>query len=101
MLHGSRMWHSYASRRTLGLGSIILVTGGEEAVVLNVGDTLLVELPDARQQSVTVLISERNRLVIEDDASARIELVPVDDDASQLGDFKLSDGFSRQTWRVR
>jgi hypothetical protein len=94
------MWHTYANAAELLAGSRLLVTGGDQAVDLSAADMLAIEFPDGRQRTADVLFCESGRLVIQFELDTRVELVRVEDETGSFAQFRLSEGFSRQTWLV-
>lgn len=94
------MWHSYASASEILAGSRLLITGGDQAVDVSAADMLAIEFPDGRQRTAYVLFCESDRLVIQLELEMHVELVRVEDETGSFSQFRLSEGFSRQTWLV-
>lgn len=94
------MWHTYANASELLRGSRLLITGGDQAVDLSAADMLAIELPDGSQRIAEVLFCERTRLVIQFELDMRVELFRAEDGTGSFAQFRLSEGFSRQTWLV-
>ena len=94
------MWHSYASAPEMLAGSRLPITGGDQAVDLSASDMLAIEFPDGRQRTADVLFCESGRLVIQFELDIRVEIIRVEDEIGIFAQFRLSEGFSRQTWLV-
>lgn len=95
------MWHSYASAFEIIAGSLLLITGGDQAVDISAADKLAIEFPDGRQRTADVLFCENGRLVIQLELDMLVELVRAEDEAGSFAQFRLSEGFSRQIWLVQ
>jgi hypothetical protein len=91
-------WHAYAAETELRAGLEIIFTGGTEVVRLMTGDQVVIEMSEASRISGVVVdrTGEQLALGFADGRMLRLHMV------SDLGlaDFKLSDGFSRQSWAV-
>lgn len=95
------MWHSYATTSDLLAGTRLLVTGGDQAAEIVVGDTLDVTFPDGGQRIAVVLFCEGHRLVIQFDLELHVELFRSEDETGSFAELRLSDGFSRQIWMAQ
>lgn len=93
-------WHAYADRAALVSGTGVLVTGGHQTVRLQSGDKLSIETPDGNRLSAVIVDRTDGRLLLAVGDGPLIRLR-----ASNEGDFfsgfKLSDGFSRESWMVQ
>jgi hypothetical protein len=93
-------WHAYADRSPLTSGTGLLVTGGRDAVRLRTGDLISIETPDRNRLSGVIVDRTQGRLLLAIGGILQIRLRSGGDSAFLL-DFKLSDGFSRESWTVQ
>jgi len=94
------MWHAYANRPVLEAGTEILVTGGHEPVRLQTADRITIETPDNNRLTAVVVDRTDDHLLLAVGDAPLLHL-NASGDGSDFDDFKLSNGFSRQSWRVR
>ena len=93
-------WHAYADRDALISGTEILVTGGHGAVRLRTGDLLSIETPDRNRLSGVIVDRTQGRVLLAIGGSLQIRLRSGGDSEFLLS-FRLSDGFSRESWTVQ
>ena len=93
-------WHAYAGRSALTSGTGLLVTGGHDAVRLRTGDMMSIEMPDRNRVSGIIVDRTQGRLLLAIQGSLQVRLRS-GGDSEFLLDFKLSDGFSRESWTVQ
>jgi hypothetical protein len=93
-------WQAYADRNPLTSGTGVLVTGGHSAVRLQTGDLMSIETPDRNRVSGIIVDRTQGRLLLAIEGSLQVRLRSGGDSAFLL-DFKLSDGFSRESWTVQ
>ena len=93
-------WHAYADRSPLTAGTGVLVTGGHNRVRLRTGDLMSIETPDRNRISGIIVDRTQGRLLLAIEGSLQIRLNSGGDSVFLLN-FKLSDGFSRESWTVQ
>jgi hypothetical protein len=93
-------WHAYASCDALTADTEVLVTGGSERIRLETADRLSIEMPGHNRLSAVVVDRRGQGLLLTVDGGPLIRLRRTAG-AGAFGDFKLSDGFSRQGWTVQ
>jgi hypothetical protein len=93
------MWHAYADRAMLERGAKLLVTGGHEPVRLQTADQITIETPDHNRLTAVVVDRSHARLLVAVGDGPLIRFGS-SDDVTDFKDFKLSDGFSRESWAV-
>ena len=91
-------WHAYTTDAELRPGLEIIVTGGTEPVRLMTGDQMVIESSATRRVSGVIIDRTAEALVL-GFADGRILRLHMVSDAN-LAEFKLSDGFSRQSWAI-
>jgi len=91
-------WHAYTPDAELRPGLEIIVTGGTEPVRLMTGDQMVIESSATRRVSGVIIDRTAEALVL-GFADGRILRLHMVSDAN-LAEFKLSDGFSRQSWAI-
>ena len=91
-------WHAYTTDSELRPGIEIIVTGGTEPVRLMTGDQVVIE-SSATSRVSGVIVDRTGEALVLGFAEGRILRLHMVSDAN-LAAFKLSDGFSRQSWAV-
>ncbi len=91
-------WHGYARTQELVAGTQVLFTGGREAVRLITGDRVVIETSESNRLSAVIIDRTGEVLVLGLSDGRMLTLHTVSDDG--FADFKLSDGFSRESWVV-
>lgn len=92
------LYHAYANRPDLAYGTIVLITGGSERIVLQSDDRLSIETPEYNRFSAVVVEWTPTTLWLKLANGTAIWLKQADD--GWAAKFKISDGFSRQPWVV-
>ncbi len=93
-------WHAYADGAALVSGTGVLVTGGHEVVRLQTGDKVSIETPDSNRLSAVIVDRSEGRLLLAVGGGPLIRL-RASGESEFLSEFKLSDGFSRESWTVQ
>lgn len=92
-------YHAYANRPALAFGTVVLITGGSERVVLQSADELSIETPEYHRFSAVVVLRTRRTLRLRLQDGTGLWLEPAGD-GNWSAEFRISDGFSRQPWVV-
>jgi hypothetical protein len=93
------VWHAYADTTDLGSGSSILITGGHRRVRIRSGDRLTIEMPHGRRYELLVLLRADHSMRTADQNGTVQDLSLVENN-EQFQELSLSDGFSREIWRL-
>lgn len=91
-------YHAYASQTDLVADAVLVVTGGSEAIDVQVSDRLTIECPDERRMDALVLERGNGTMVIAMAEGRTVALRTTT--AAHLLRLTLSSGFSRQCWIV-
>lgn len=91
-------WHGYSAAPNLQPGTEILLTGGSVVVRVLTGDRITIEMPDSNRLAAVVVDRTGEELMIALHDGKIVKLHMVSDDG--FADFRLSEGFSRQSWAV-
>lgn len=93
------IFHAYANRPLLAYGTVVLITGGTERVVLETDGSLSTELPESHPLAAAVVLRTRMTLRVRLEDGSALWLEPVRDE-NWSASLRLSDGFNRQPWVV-
>lgn len=92
-------YHAYSDKPDISAGTCILVTGGSERVAVRTADQLTIESPADQRLSAVVVDRTGERLLLST-GEGRLIWLERAEGAIAFDDFQISEGFSRELWRV-
>jgi hypothetical protein len=91
-------WHAYLAGPQLRPGLELLITGGTEVVRLLTGDQITIQAADSSRLMGVVIERSGEQLLLGFPDGRIVRLEMSSDDG--FAEFKLSEGFSRQSWVI-